>query len=130
MNLADRPPNSADAPFLVSCMSTCPVAARTPVYGRMVLETSIRRRVSEQAAGLRYRAEQAVTSTDLNLVFARVDAVRRDVERLHVREARADGVASPSPLNVENLAPVPVPDGHRDANAERTAVMALVHQPR
>lgn len=73
-------PILADGPYLVSCMELCPSSSRAAVYGRMVLELSIRRRVAAQGVGLRQRAERAVTSQDLNLVFARVDATRRDVD--------------------------------------------------
>jgi replicative DNA helicase len=122
-------PGSADAPFLVSCMQACPVASRAAVYGRMVLDTSIRRRVSIQVAGLRHRAEQAVTTTDLNMVFARVDRVRRDVERLHLREAKADQSFSPTPLRADDLPPAPRTVRRFDVAIERTAVLALVDQP-
>ena len=125
----ERGPTSADAPFLVSCMQACPVAARAAVYGRMVLETSIRRRVTSEATGLRQRAERATTSTELNRVFAGVDAVRRRVERLHERETKADRSFSPTPLNADDLVPLRRSPGPNDAVVERSAVLSLVDQP-
>src|SRR5680860_73112 len=56
--------------FVVGCMQRCPEGSRAAVYGRMVLELSIRRRVGAQVVGLRQRAENAVSSNDLTLVFA------------------------------------------------------------
>lgn len=118
-----------DAAFLVSCMQECPVPSRVALYGRMVLDSSIRRRISAQAAGLRHRAERAATSQDLNLVFGVVDRVRRDVERLHTREAKASGAHAPSPIRVDELPAVPIASGRHDGAVERTAVLALVNQP-
>lgn len=118
-----------DAAFLVSCMQECPVPGRVAFYGRMVLDSSIRRRISAQAAGLRHRAERAATSQDLNLVFGVVDKVRRDVERLHTREAKASGAHAPSPLRVDELPVAPSASGRHDGAVERAAVLALVNQP-
>ena len=119
----------ADAAFLVGCMQVCPVPSRVALYGRMVLDNSIRRRISTHAGGLRRRAEQSTAPEELNLVFGLVDKVRRDVERLHNREAKAAGTYAPTPLNVELLpAPANAVPGY-DAGIERTAVLALVHHP-
>jgi replicative DNA helicase len=118
-----------DAAFLVSCMQECPVPTRVAIYGRMVLDSSIRRRIGAQAAGLRHRAEHAATSQDLNVVFGTVDKVRRDVERLHQREAKATGTYAPSPLKVDELPSAPSASGRHDVSVERTAVLALVNQP-
>jgi replicative DNA helicase len=118
-----------DATFLVSCMQECPVPSRVAIYGRMVLDSSIRRRIGAQAAGLRHRAEEAATSQDLNLVFGLVDKVRRDVERLHTREVKATGTYAPSPLKVDELPSAPTASGHHDVAVERTAVLAMVNQP-
>jgi replicative DNA helicase len=122
-------PLHADAPFLVGCMQECPAPSRVAIYGRMVLDSSIRRRIGAQAAGLRHRAEHAATSQDLNLVFGTVDKVRRDVERLHQREVKATGTYAPSPLKVDDLPSAPTASGHHDVTVERTAVLALVDQP-
>jgi replicative DNA helicase len=119
----------ADAPFLVGCMQVCPAPSRVAFYGRMVLDSSIRRRISTHADGLRRRAEQTVTSRDLTLVFGLVDRVRRDVERLHTREAKASGAYAPSPLKVDELPVTRCATAGYDAGLERTAVLALVHQP-
>jgi replicative DNA helicase len=119
----------ADGAFVVGCMQRCPEATRAAVYGRMVLELSIRRRVSAQASGLRQRAENAVSSNDLTLVFAGVDAVRRDIERLHQRESKAARSHSPTPLVAGELKPLRRPQRHDEAAAERAAVAALVDDP-
>jgi replicative DNA helicase len=126
---ASAKPLHADAAFLVTCMQECPVPSRVAIYGRMVLDSSIRRRIGSQAAGLRHRAEQATTSHDLTLVFGMVDRVRRDVERLHQREVKATGAHAPSPLKVDELPPAPGASGHHEASVERAAVLALVNQP-
>jgi len=99
------------------------------VYGRMVLEMSIRRRVVDQGARLRQRTEKAVSSHDLNLVFAQVDSVRRDVERLHQREAKAARAHSPTPLLAPNLDALQRRPAREELPAERTAIHALVDQP-
>jgi replicative DNA helicase len=121
-------PLLADGAYLVDCMQLCPAPARAAVYGRMVLEMAIRRRVVDQGVRLRQRAEKAETSHELNLVFAQVDSARRDVERLHQREAQATRSHSPTPL----LAPVaasPRRGGREDVPIERTAIHALADQP-
>lgn len=131
-HLAERYPerrHRPDAAFLVTCMQECPVPSRVAIYGRMVLDSSIRRRISAQAAELRHRAERSTTSQDLNLVFGVVDKVRRDVERLHTREAKASGAHAPSPLKVDGLQPAPNASGRHDLAVERAAVLTLVNQP-
>ena len=122
-------PLLADGAYLVGCMQLCPTPARAAVYGRMVLEMSIRRRVVDQGARLRQRTERAVTSHDLNLVFAQVDSVRRDVERLHQREAQAARSHSPTPLVASNLDALRRRPAHEELPAERNAIHALVDQP-
>jgi replicative DNA helicase len=126
---AAEKPLHADAAFLVGCMQECPVPSRVAIYGRMVLDSSIRRRISAQAVALRHRAEQAATSHDLNLVFGMVDRVRRDVERLHQREVTATGALAPSPLKVEELPSAPSASDRHEVSVERAAVQALVNQP-
>lgn len=123
-------PMLADGPYLVSCMELCPSSSRAAVYGRMVLELSIRRRVAAQGVGLRQRAERAVTSQDLNMVFARVDATRRDVERLHDREAKASRSHAPTPLLAGELKPLQRQIRRDDVAVERTAVLALADEPK
>jgi len=105
------------------------VAARAAVYGRMVLEMSIRRRVADQGTQLRQRAEGAVSTHDLTLVFARVDSARRNVERLHDREALAARSHSPTPLRADALPALRRPARREDVPAERAAVRALVDRP-
>ena len=122
-------PLLADGAYLVGCMQLCPTQARAAVYGRMVLEMSIRRRVVDQGTRLRQRAEKAVTSHDLNLVFAQVDSVRRDVERLHQREAQSTRSHSPTPLLAPDLEALPRRASRQDVAAERNAIHALVDQP-
>jgi replicative DNA helicase len=118
-----------DAAFLVSCTQECPVPARVALYGRMVLDVSIRRHINARAAGLRQRAEQTVTSDDLNRVFGVVDSVRREVERLHQREAMAARAHAPTPLDVNKLPDLPTGSLRHDPSVESTAVLALVSQP-
>ncbi|MFZ5848883.1 MAG: DnaB-like helicase N-terminal domain-containing protein [Actinomycetota bacterium] len=122
-------PLLADGAYLVGCMQLCPTPARAPVYGRMVLEMSIRRRVVDHGTRLRQRAEKAVTSHDLNLVFAQVDSARRNVERLHQREAQATSSRSPTPLLAPDLNSLPRRGSREDVPAERNAIHALVDQP-
>lgn len=124
-----RPLEPADGAFLVECMQACPSAARAALYGRMVLESSIRRRIASQAAGLGQEAEQARTRDDLNRVFFRVDRVRREIERLHAREAKASKSQAPSPVLPEHLDPLPRSRLHHDSETELTAVRALVERP-
>jgi hypothetical protein len=78
---------------------------------------------------LRQRAEKAVTSHDLNLVFAQVDSARRNVERLHQREAHASRSHSPTPLLAPGLEKLPRRGSREAVPAERTAIHALVDQP-
>jgi replicative DNA helicase len=124
-----RPLPPADGTFLVDCMQACPADDRVAIYGRMVLELSIRRRIADHAAGLRQRAEQAQTADDLNRVFFAVDTVRRDIEQLHQREARAQGALAPTPVTPAQLDPIPRDRRHRDSKDERAAILALVDQP-
>jgi replicative DNA helicase len=122
-------PLLADGAYLVSCMQLCPQPASAAVYGRMVLEMSIRRRVVDQGTRLRQRTQKAVSSHDLNLVFAQVDSVRRDVERLHQREAQAARSHSPTPLLASNLGALRRRPAREDLPVERNAIHALVDQP-
>jgi replicative DNA helicase len=124
-----RPLPPADGAFLVDCMQACPADERVAIYGRMVLESSVRRRIADHAAGLRQRAEQATTADDLNRVFFAVDTMRRDVEQLHRREARAHGALAPTPVTPPHLDPIPRDRRHRDSADERAAIRALVDQP-
>jgi replicative DNA helicase len=119
----------ADGAFLVDCMQACPADDRVAIYARMVLETSVRRRIADHAAGLRQRAEQAGSADDLNRVFFAVDTMRRDVEQLHQREARAHGALAPTPVTPAHLDPIPRDPHHRDSADERAAIRALVDQP-
>ena len=119
----------ADGAFVIGCMQRCPESSRAAVYGRMVLELSVRRTVADHATRLRQRAGNAVSSHDLNLVFAGVDAVRRDVERLHQREAQAARAHSPTPLLSGQLAPLTRRPRHDELTNERVAVAALVQNP-
>ena len=127
---ADAARLQAGAAFLHDCMQACPVPARASTYGRMVLESSIRRRVAAEGAGLRQAIEESgPTVCDLNHVFFKVDSVRREVERLHQREARADGVRSPTPLAIAELDSVPGRRQPRKVEIERSAVLALIDDP-
>lgn len=122
-------PVLADASFVVTCMQRCPEPGRAPVYGRMVLELSIRRHVAERAVGLRQRAGAASTADELNRVFAEVDSVRRDVERLHLREALAARSKSPTPLIVAELQPLLRKVTGGEYQLEVRTVRALAGQP-
>jgi replicative DNA helicase len=124
-----RPLPPADGAFLVDCMQACPADDHVAIYARMVLESSVRRRIADDAAGLRQRAEQAETADDLNRVFFAVDTMRRDVEQLHQREARAHSALAPTPVTPPHLAPIPRDRRHRDSSDERAAIRALVDQP-
>ena len=89
---------AADAAYLVTAMQETPCDTRAAVYGRMVLELSIRRHVAEDAVRLRQEGEAAETTDQLNRVFAEVDGMRRGVELLHRRESEAAGVLSVAPV--------------------------------
>jgi replicative DNA helicase len=123
-------PSLVEGPFLFDCMEACPSPERAAVYGRMVLELSIRRRIAEQGIRLRQDVRATVTTESLNRVFVTVDSARRDVERLHLRESRAAGVKSPTPLRAGAAQKTGRPSTHdSDVAVERTAVMQLVHRP-
>ena len=122
-------PALADASFVVACMQRCPEPSRAPVYGRMVLELSIRRHVVERALGLRHRAGAASTADELNRVFAEVDSVRRDVERLHLREALAANSKSPTPLIAGELPPLLRTATGNEYQLEIRTVRTLADQP-
>jgi replicative DNA helicase len=124
-----RPLPPADGAFLVACMQACPADDRVAIYGRMVLESSVRRRIADHAAGLRQRAEQAESADDLNRVFFAVDTMRRDIEQLHQREARATGALAPTPVTPAHLEPIPRDRRHHDSADERAAIRALIEQP-
>lgn len=119
----------ADAAHLVSVMQETPEASRVTVYGRMVLEMSIRRRVSTNAIGLRQRAEKAETTNELNLVFAHVDSLRRGVEDLHRRETAAARSHSVAPVVLEGLTALTRFPRYEHSIVERDAILALVEQP-
>ena len=110
-------------------MQRCPEPQRAPVYGRMVLELSIRRHVAERAVGLRQRAGAASTADELNRVFAEVDSVRREVERLHLREALAANSKSPTPLLPGELPPLLRSATGTEYQLEIRTVRALAGQP-
>lgn len=118
----------ADGPFLYECLSTCPDPSRAGLYGRMVLEFSIQRRISDLAADLRARTEAAWPELDLNVTFNGVDWMRRRVEELHQREATADRSHSPTPIMIEPLPP-PTAQLSPDPTTEMLAVTALTDQP-
>jgi replicative DNA helicase len=124
-----RPLPPADGAFLVGCMQACPADDRVAIYGRMVLESSVRRRIADHAAGLRQRAEQAESADELNRVFFAVDTMRRDIEQLHQREARAHGALAPTPVTPAHLEPTPRDRRHRDSADERATIRALIDQP-
>jgi replicative DNA helicase len=119
----------ADAPYLVEVMQQTPSPDRVAIYGRMVLELSIRRRVSDAALRLRQRAEGASTSDELNRVFADVDAIRRTVEALHLRESRMAGTHSVAPATDPNLLHLMRFPRHEELAAEQAAVLTLVDRP-
>jgi replicative DNA helicase len=119
----------ADAPYLVSVMQETPSPKHAALYGRMVLEMSIRRRVAEGAARLRQRAEEATTSAELNLVFADVDGIRRAVEALHLRESRAADSHSVSPATADNLLHLIRFPRHEELAAEQAVILTLVERP-
>jgi replicative DNA helicase len=119
----------ADAAHLVSVMQETPEASRVAVYGRMVLEMSIRRRVSTEAVGLRQRAEKADTTNELNLVFAHVDSLRRGVEKLHKRETEAARSHSVAPTVLEGLTTLTRFPRYEHSIVERDAILTLVEHP-
>lgn len=119
----------ADAAYLVSVIQETPDAGRAAVYGRMVLELSIRRHVAENALRLRQYAEEASSTNELNRVFAGVDGLRRGVESLHRRESRAADSHSVAPATDGNLLPLIRFPRSEEAAAERAAVLGLVDRP-
>jgi replicative DNA helicase len=119
----------ADAPYLLTVMRETPMADRAAVYGRMVLELSIRRRVAEGAVRLRQEAEHASSSGQLNQVFADVDSIRRSVEALHRRESRAAETHSVAPATDEQMLHLLRLPRHADLAAEEAAILTLVDRP-
>jgi len=119
----------ADGAYLVTVMQETPEPGRASLYGRMVLELSIRRRVTEEAVRLRQRAEGASSTPELNLVFADVDTVRRGVEQLHQRETLAADSHSVTPLAGEPLRPLTRFPRYEEGLVEQGAIIALVGQP-
>lgn len=120
----------ADAAHLVTLMQETPEAARVTTYARMVLELSIRRQVATEAIGLRQHAESATSTTDLNMVFAHVDGIRRGIESLHRRETTAAQSHGVSPTIPDGALPqlVRFPRSEHGV-VEREAIIALVDQP-
>jgi replicative DNA helicase len=122
-------PVLADGAFLIGTMDACPAPSRASVYGRMVLELSIRRHIAADIAGLRHKAEQASTSEQLNTVFAQIDGVQLGVKNLHLREALAAHTASVAPNWAGELKPLSRFPRYEEGVVERQAVVALVDQP-
>jgi replicative DNA helicase len=122
-------PVLADGAFLIGTMDACPAPSRASVYGRMVLELSIRRHIAADIAGLRHKAEQASTSEQLNTVFAQIDGVQLGVKNLHLREALAAHTASVAPNWAGELKPLSRFPRYGERVVERQAVVALVDQP-
>ena len=120
----------ADGPYLIKAMQSCPDERRVAVYGRMVLELSIRRRVRAGAQRLRQQADAATDTLSLNPVFASVDGVRRGVEALHARETKAAQTHSVAPRVAGVLPPLTRFPSYEDGQVERQAIYALVDQPR
>ena len=127
---ASQGTHMADAVYLVSVMHETPDTRHAPAYGRMVLELSIRRRVSEGAAMLRQQAEAASSTDQLNRVFASVDAIRRAVEGLHLRESRAENSHSVAPATDHDMPRLMRFPHSEELAAEQAVVLALVEQPR
>lgn len=119
----------ADGPFLVTVMQETPSAERAAIYGRMVLELAIRRRVIDDATRLRQHAEAARTTNDLHAVFVHVDAVQRDVEGLHDRVSRAAGGTSAAPMMLSDLGHLRRPCRDDERAVERCAIRSLIEQP-
>jgi replicative DNA helicase len=119
----------ADGPYLVTVMQETPYEDRSVVYGRMVLELSIRRRVAEEAAGLHQHAETASSAHDLNIVFGHVDQFRRGVEALHQREALAAGAHSVTPARESDLPPLVRFPRHEHVLEEQRAIVSLTEHP-
>ncbi|WP_370617687.1 DnaB-like helicase N-terminal domain-containing protein [Mumia qirimensis] len=125
----DAVANPADGSFLADCMHQCPSPDRAVYYGRMVLELSIQRTVRRRAEMLGTRARNATTAVELNRVFAGVDSVRRTVEDLHQREARAAGAYSVAPLRSDDLPAIRPAPYLGEPDLERRVVRALIAQP-
>lgn len=120
----------ADGPYLIKAMQRCPDGSRAAVYGRMVLELSIRRRVWQGAQRLRQQADGATDSLKLNAVFASLDGVRRGVEALHLRESAAARSHSVAPAVAGELAPLTRFPSYEEGVVERQAIYALTDQPK
>jgi replicative DNA helicase len=119
----------ADGAYLISVMQETPATDRAAVYGRMVLELSIRRRVGEGALRLRQGAESASSSDELNRVFADVDGIRRGIEALHRRESQAAESHSVAPATDEGMRQLIRFPRHEELAAEQAAVLTLVERP-
>ena len=110
-------------------MQATPCDTRAVVYGRMVLELSIRRHVAEDAVRLRQEGEAAETSDQLNRVFATVDTMRRGVELLHRRESEAAGVLSVAPAIAGELDRLDLLPRSEYLPAEKDLIYSVVEQP-
>jgi replicative DNA helicase len=119
----------ADGPYLVTVMQETPYEDRAVLYGRMVLELSIRRRVADEATSLHQHAETASSSRDLNIVFGHVDQFRRGVEALHQRESLAAGAHSVTPAHQGDLPPLIRFPRHEHVLEERRAILSLTEHP-
>jgi hypothetical protein len=119
----------ADGPYLVTVMRETPSPDRAAVYGRMVLELSIRRRVAEGGVRLRQHAENAFSSGHLNRVFADVDGIRRSVEALHLRESRAAQTHSVAPATDQHIQHLIRFPRHEELAAEQATILTLVDRP-
>jgi replicative DNA helicase len=119
----------ADGPFLITVMQETPYEDRAVVYGRMVLELSIRRRVADEATSLHQHAETASSSHDLNIVFGHVDQFRRGVEALHQRETLAAGAHSVTPASEAELPVLVRFPRHEHVLEEQRAILSLTEHP-
>jgi replicative DNA helicase len=119
----------ADGPYLVTVMQETPFEDRAHIYGRMVLELSIRRRVADEATSLHQHAETASSSHDLNIVFGHVDQFRRGVEALHQRETLAAGAHSVTPAHQADLPPLTRIPRSEHVQEEQRAILSLTEHP-
>jgi replicative DNA helicase len=119
----------ADGPYLVTVMQETPSEDRAVVYGRMVLELSIRRRVADEATSLHQHAETASSAHDLNIVFGHVDQFRRGVEALHQRETLAAGAHSVTPQHQADLPALIRFPRHEHVLEEQRAILSLTEHP-
>jgi hypothetical protein len=93
-------------PYLHTLAGACPHAEHAPVYGRMVLESAVRRRILQHATRLHLSARAALLHGDVGEALRHADALTRTLNDLAERWGiRFHPVRPFSPLTAQVAAP-------------------------